>query len=92
MTGIGTKSTEGAHPGKETRPGTHADGGGISLIFNQRGTKKWELRTTIGGRRRQLGLGIYPTVSLHDARNKAAQIREGASEGRDLMAELRQSK
>lgn len=42
------------------------------------------------GRRRQLGLGVYPKVSLEDARSKATQIRLGASEGRDVVAEQRQ--
>jgi integrase len=76
---------------KQSRPGTYADGGGLSLIVTDTVAKKWELRIAVGGRRRQLGLGVYPCVSLEEVRNKATQIRIGASEGRDLMLEQRQS-
>lgn len=75
---------------KECRPGTYADGGGLSLIVTETRTKKWELRIAVAGRRRQLGLGVYPRVSLEDARSKANQIRLGASEGRDVVSEKRQ--
>ena len=93
MTGIRTRNRlKALTVEKETRPGTYADGGGLSLIITETGTKRWELRTAIGGRRRQLGLGIYPAVSLQGARNGATQIRDGASEGRDVMSDLRQSK
>jgi integrase len=72
---------------KASSPGIYADGGGLSLIITDAGTKRWELRTAIRGRRRQLGLGVYPNVSLEDARSKATQIRLGASEGRDIVLE-----
>jgi integrase len=77
---------------KESTPGTYADGGGLSLIVTDTGRKKWELRIAVGRRRRQLGLGVYPSVSLEDARSKAMQIRSGASEGRDMVAEEKQAK
>ena len=51
----------------------------------------YDPKGAIGGRRRQLGLGVYPSVSLEDARSKATQIRIGASEGRDVMLEQRRS-
>jgi integrase len=76
---------------KETKPGTYADGGGLSLIITETGTKKWELRIAIRRRRRQLGLGIYPEVSLEDARSRATRIRLGSKEGRDLVSEKRQA-
>jgi integrase len=63
---------------KQRKPGVYADGGGLNFIVTDAGAKRWELRITIGGRRRQLGLGVYPDVSLEDARRKASQIRTGA--------------
>ncbi len=60
---------------KQKAPGLYADGGGLNFIVTNVGTKRWELRTTIEGRRRQLGLGIYPDVSLEAARCRADQIR-----------------
>lgn len=92
MTGIRTRNRlKALAVEKQSTPGIYADGGGLSLIVTDTGTKKWELRIAIGGRRRQLGLGVYPDVSLEDARSKATQIRTGASEGRDVMLEQRRS-
>jgi Arm DNA-binding domain len=92
MTGIRTRNRLKALAVEKQRPpGIYADGGGLSLIVTHTGTKKWELRINIGGRRRQLGLGVYPSVTLEDAQSKAGQIRFGAREGRDLMLEQRRS-
>jgi integrase len=91
MTGIRTRNRLKAFAvEKENTPGTYADGGGLSLIITDTGAKKWELRIAIGGRRRQLGLGIYPVVSLEEARSKATRIRLSATEGRDVVSERRQ--
>lgn len=92
MTGIRTRNRlKALAVDKQSTPGIYPDGGGLSLIVANPGTKKWELRIAIGGLRRQLGLGVYPGVSLEDARSKATQIRTGASEGRDVMLEQRRS-
>jgi Arm DNA-binding domain/Phage integrase central domain len=94
MTGIRTRNRlKAIAVEKQSAPGICADGGGLSLIVTHTGTKKWELRINIGGRRRQLGLGlgVYPSVTLEDARSKATQTRIGATEGRDLMLEHRRS-
>jgi integrase len=72
---------------KAIAPGIYSDGGGLSLIITDIGTKKWELRIAVRGRRRQLGLGVYPAVTLEEARAKAGQIRLGAGEGRDVASE-----
>lgn len=60
---------------KQKRPGTYADGSGLSLIITDAGVKRWELRLSVSGRRRQLGLGIYPNVSLENARRNALELR-----------------
>ncbi len=65
-------------------PAILADGGGLSLVVEASGTKRWELRTSILGKRRQFGLGSYPATSLEDARAKAADIRKAARNGIDL--------
>ena len=45
------------------------------------------LRITVDGRRRDIGLGGYPSVSLARAREKAADHRAAIAEGRDPVAE-----
>jgi hypothetical protein len=37
-------------------------------------TRSWVLRAVLNGRRRALGLGPYPAVTLAQAREKAAQL------------------
>ena len=45
------------------------------------------LRITVEDRRRDIGLGGYPSVSLARAREKAAEYRTAIAEGRDPVAE-----
>ncbi len=61
------------------RPGKHEDGGGLRLVVSKSGGKKWVLRFTINGKRREMGLGSFPDVSLPTARSKAAQCRQQAT-------------
>ncbi len=65
-------------------PGAYKDGGGLRLIVTARGTKRWELWTSFNGKKRQLGLGVYPQVGLKEARGKADEIRRAARNGIDL--------
>ena len=55
------------------RPGRHAVGGvsGLTLIVTRKGTKNWVLRTHVNGKRREFGLGGYPTITLDQARKRA---------------------
>src|SRR5262245_415273 len=64
-------------------PGFYEDGGGLRLIVTDKGVKRWAVRVTIGGRRVERGLGIWPGVSLEDARRAADRFRRAARDGRD---------
>jgi integrase len=70
-------------------PGTYEDGGGLRLVIDRSGARRWVMRVSIGSKRRELGLGGYPTVSLEAAREKAGELRKAAKDGRDLAAERR---
>ncbi len=51
------------------------------------GSRSWLLRTMIAGRRREIGLGSYPEVSLAQAREEAKSLkREIREEGIDPVA------
>lgn len=60
---------------KSAKPGKHCDGGGLWLLVRPDGGGQWVLRVTVHGRRREMGLGAYPAVSLADARRKADDAR-----------------
>jgi integrase len=74
------------------RPGHHADGGGLYLAVNTRGTgRSWVFRTRRAGKLREIGLGSLDTVTLEKARRKATALREQFLEGRDPLAEKRRA-
>jgi hypothetical protein len=56
-------------------PSKHEDGDGLRLVVSKTGAKKWVLRVTTQGKRREMGLGAYPVVSLVEAHTKAAEVR-----------------
>ena len=67
--------------------GRYSDGGGLHLFVSRAGRKSWVLRVTVDGRRRDIGLGGFPTVSVARAREKASGHRAAIAEGRDPLAE-----
>ena len=66
--------------------GTYEDGDGLRLVVRASGSKSWLLRYQISGRRRDMGLGSYPEVSLKEARLTAAGHRKQLANGVDPMA------
>ncbi len=70
-------------------PGLHSVGGvdGLHLKITTAGAKAWILRIMIAGRRRDMGLGGYPTVSLAQAREFARDARVAVLRGTDPIAE-----
>ena len=70
-------------------PGRYSDGDGLHLFISKAGGKSWVQRTTVDGRRRDIGLGGYPTVSLAQARKRASDNREAIGDGRDPAADKR---
>ena len=71
-------------------PGKYEDGGGLRLVVAGSGAKKWVLRFTIDGKRREMGLGSFPDVGLAEARDQAAAYRKQAKAGVDPI-EARQN-
>jgi hypothetical protein len=69
--------------------GRYGDGDGLYLEVGRTGSKSWILRTTVQGRRRDIGLGGISWVSLAEARDKARKLRKIAKDGGDPLAERR---
>ncbi|MCG7867592.1 MAG: integrase arm-type DNA-binding domain-containing protein [Candidatus Thiodiazotropha taylori] len=74
---------------KNAGPGKYEDGGGLRLVVSRSGAKKWVLRLTINGKRREMGLGSYPDVGLGEVREDARKYRKQAKEGIDPIEERR---
>ena len=75
-----------------SEPGRHGDGDGLYLNVAAAGSKSWVQRIVIEGKRRDIGLGSFPTVSLAQARSLAAANRVAVTEGRNPLAEKRETK
>jgi integrase len=67
------------------KPGLHAVGtvAGLCLKVDDAGNKSWVLRVMIGGRRRSMGLGGYPSITLAGACEKARKNRDLIEDGID---------
>ena len=68
-----------------TSPGTYEDGDGLRLVVKPNGNKSWVLRYQLNKRRREMGLGGYPDVSLKKARIDAATQRGMLLESKDPL-------
>lgn len=73
-------------------PGWRGDGRGLFLYVKPTGARSWVLRYQVLGRRRDLGLGPYPDVSLAMARDRAAEARRLLAEGEDPITKKQQAK
>lgn len=68
-------------------PGKYADGAGLWLVKDELAHGKWVLRVTVHGRRREMGLGAFPAVSLAEARKRAEAARGMVRDGLDPIKE-----
>ena len=64
-------------------PGKYNDGAGLWLNKRNDGGAQWFLRVSINGKRREMGLGGYPDVSIKSAREIAERWRSEARKGID---------
>jgi integrase len=73
-------------------PGKYFDGQGLFLRVTKNGSRQWVQRITIRGKRREIGLGSPPAVSLATARKVALENRGIAMQGGDPVAEKRKAR
>ena len=66
-----------------SRPGRYRADPTLYLNVSPRGSKNWVQRIIVAGKRRDLGLGGYPVVTLAKARQKALDNRRAFADGQD---------
>ena len=71
------------------RPRKQADGGGLYIEVYPDGAKRWRHAYAIHGKRHVAGLGVWPRVSLRDARARHADARRLIAQGIDPVAAKR---
>lgn len=80
---------------KQAKPAEKAtkltDGGGMYLLVHPKGAKYWRHDYRFSGKRKTLALGVYPEVSLKEAREKhqdaRKQLRNGIDPGNERKVE-----
>lgn len=80
--------------GRLRTPGLYAVGGvtGLYLQVTPKGARTWVLRAMVGAKRRDIGLGGFPTVTLAGAREAARAAREKIAAGIDPVQAKRDAK
>lgn len=63
-----------------------ADGNGLYLEVMPTGSKYWRLKYYFNGKEKRLALGVYPEVTLLEAREKARTAKKQLAEGHDPVA------
>ncbi|EPJ8275502.1 tyrosine-type recombinase/integrase [Citrobacter freundii] len=59
------------------------DGNGMHLLVHPNGSRYWRLQYRFGGKQKMLALGVYPEVSLADARARRDEARKLLANGID---------
>lgn len=59
------------------------DGNGMHLLVHPNGSKYWRLQYRFGGKQKMLALGVYPEVTLADARARRDEARKLLANGVD---------
>ena len=67
----------------EAKPYKMADGGGMYLEVMPTGSKYWRLKYRFGGKEKRLAFGVYPDVSLAQARDRRDDARKLLANGID---------
>lgn len=75
-------------------PGLHFVGevAGLALLVKATGARSWILRCSIAGKRRDMGLGGFPDVTLADAHRRARELREQIDNGLDPIGQRREAR
>ena len=77
-----------------TAPGLHAVGvvPGLHLQVTSPEARSWVLRVMVGSKRRDIGLGGFPAVTLEMAHEKARAAREKIAAGIDPVLDAKAAK
>ncbi|MBU3893075.1 tyrosine-type recombinase/integrase [Serratia rubidaea] len=81
---LNARQIESAKP--KDKPYKLSDGGGMYLEVFPNGTKSWRMKYRIAGKEKRVVFGVYPTVSLADARGKREEAKKTLAAGGDPSA------
>ncbi|WP_241622245.1 tyrosine-type recombinase/integrase [Rosenbergiella australiborealis] len=76
----------------QEKPYKLSDGGGLYLLVNPTGSKYWRLKYRVAGKEKLLSVGVYPDVTLADARSKREDAKRIIAAGGDPSQEKQAEK
>lgn len=76
----------------EAKAYTLGDGQGLSLLIEPNGSKSWRFRYRYAGKPKMISLGVYPTITLADARSRRDDARKLVAEGKNLSEVRKEQK
>ena len=76
----------------DRKPVKLSDGKGLYLLLSPAGGKWWRLDYRFAGKRKTLSMGVYPDISLKDARDRRDTARKLLADGTDPGAHRRAQK
>ena len=65
---------------------------GLGLNVTQSGSRSWILRYQVNGKRKDMGLGGYPSVTLAQAKERAREARTKIAQGIDPILEAKSAR
>ena len=69
-----------------------SDSGGLYLLVQPTGSKLWRLAYRFAGKQKTLALGVYPTVSLAEARERRDEAKKRLARGIDPSVQRKADK
>ncbi|MDF0604042.1 integrase arm-type DNA-binding domain-containing protein [Neisseriaceae bacterium TC5R-5] len=81
-----------AKPSIDNKPIKLTDGNSLFLWIMPNGAKYWRMSYRFEGKQKTLACGVYPEISLKEARDKCSQARKLLREGQDPNAHKKQQK
>ncbi len=77
---------------KSALVGKHFDGGGLFLDVKREDARYWRMKYRFAGKERLLAFGVFPEVTLAEARQRRDDARAILRDGRDPSAERQATK
>jgi len=74
------------------KPYKLADGGGLYLLITPTSSKYWRLKYRLHGKEKTLALGVYPEVSLKQAREARDEAKKLIKQGNDPVVKRKEEK
>ena len=76
----------------KAKPYKLSDGNGLLLYVHPAGGRYWRMKYRYAGKEKQLALGVYPEITLADARERCAQARRQLALGNDPSEKKKEAK